>query len=85
MGGFKWVSSMLFSSNDLYRLAKTIQKKMNLLVSKSGTVLVYRKQVVNGIKEHVIFMDSNHNIFSAIIIRKPYCLTDELISAYPIY
>lgn len=85
MGGFKWVSSMLFSSNDLYRLAKTIQKKMNLLVSKSGTVLVYRKQVVNGIKEHVIFMDSNHNIFSAIIIRKPYCLTDELVSAYQIY
>ena len=62
MGGFKWVSPMLFSANGVSRLARTIQKKMNLLVSKRGTVLVYRKQVVNGIKEHIFFRDSNQNI-----------------------
>ena len=85
MGGFNWRNPLLFSANDLARLVNTIQKKVNLLVSKRGTVLVYRKQVVNGIKEHIIFRDSNQNIFSAIIIKKPYFLTDELISVYQIY
>ena len=85
MGWFNWRNPLLFSANDLARLVNTIQKKVNLLVSKRGTVLVYRKQVVNGIKEHIIFRDSNQNIFSAVIIRRPYTLTDELISAYQIY
>lgn len=85
MGGFNWINSISFSANDFARLIDTIQKKVNLLVSKKGTVLVYRKQVVNGIKEHIIFRDSNQNIFSAVIIRKPYSLTDELISVYQIY
>ena len=85
MGGFNWKNPIIFSASDLARLVNTIQKKVNLLVSKRGTVLVYRKQVVNGIKEHIIFRDSNQNIFSAIIIKKPYFLTDELISVYQIY
>lgn len=85
MGGFNWINPISFPQHDFARLINTIQKKVNLLVTKQGTVLVYRKQVVHGLKEHIIFRDANQNIFSAIIIRRPYSLTDDLISVYQIY
>lgn len=85
IGGFNWEDPTSIKQEDLDNLIVTIQKKVNLLVKTPGKVIVYRKQVVNGLKKHVIFRDANQNIFSVLTIRKPNDKTDDLISVYQIY
>ena len=84
VGGFNWQSTARFSQNDYLRLIRTIQRKVNLLISKKGTVLVYRIQVVNGMNIHVIIKDSNQNVFSVIASKRLHGASDELISVHQI-
>ncbi|KAK8896153.1 hypothetical protein M9Y10_014047 [Tritrichomonas musculus] len=83
-GGFNWQNPARFSNNDYLRLVRTIQKKVNLLVSKKGTVLVYRTQVVHGMRTHVIIKDSNQNVFSVITSKAFSPVSDDLVSVYQI-
>lgn len=84
-GGYNWQSTSSFTANDYLRLVQTIQKKVNLVISKEGTVLVYRTQVVKGMKSHIIFRDSNQNLFAAVISRNILSTSDDLVSVYQIF
>lgn len=85
LGGYAWQNPEHFTAEQLSHTVQLIQRKVNLLLQKPKNVLVYRTKVEKGLKTHVVFRDSNENVFSAITIRDPNANSEDLVLANQIF
>ena len=83
IGGFNWENPERLTAQNLDHLVDLIQTKVNLLIKKPCTAILYRKQLVNGVKTHFVFRDANQNLFSAVIVTNANEEKVELV--YAIY
>lgn len=83
-GAYMWQNPSHFTSSDLYHAVQLIQSKIDMLIQKSGNVLVYRTKVVNGLNTHIIFRDSMNTVCSAVFFKNTENNTEQFISAHQI-
>lgn len=85
LGGYSWQNPSHFTAQDLAHTVSLIQRKVNLLLKSQGEVMVYRTKVEKGLKTHVVFRDTNKNIFSAVTIKDPNSNSEDLVMANQIF